>query len=276
MPTERQLERIRDEFRVQFQENVPSGTEIAKLEIDRALKRYRGDHARLKKSFSRLVEKVQRAAFNSYILHAGKSRKIFLKVFLPLIPANASREECLRIVSHYFPALDGMFLSMAQSRKARAGRTFELLLKRLFDELGYAADSQPKLKIGKRTIKPDFVMPSRAHFARNKADCIIFTVKRILRERWTQVVQEGSGGGLQFLATIDEDVTANDLDEMNELNVHLVVPQRLKHKISRYRGASNVISYEDFLRFHLDPAVRRWKAHGVLAPAEGSGLKSRG
>jgi CO dehydrogenase/acetyl-CoA synthase beta subunit len=46
--------------------------------------------------------------------------------------------------------------------------------------------------------------------------------------------------------------------------IHLVVSEDLKNRIPHYRKAANVLSFEQFFRNYLDPAVKRWKRAGVL------------
>jgi hypothetical protein len=107
-------------------------------------------------------------------------------------------------------------------------------------------------------------MPSRAYYDKNAPDCIIFTVKRTLRERWRQIVTEGTRGLGFFLATIDDAVSENNLEEMKKNRIYLVVPASLKSKITHYKDAVNVISFEDFFDDYLDPAMKRWKKAGVV------------
>lgn len=95
-------------------------------------------------------------------------------------------------------------------------------------------------------------------------DCIIFTVKRTLRERWRQIVTEGTRGLGFFLATIDERVSGNALDDMRRSRVYLVVPVRLKQDIAIYSAAVNVISFEEFFAHYLDPAMTRWRETSVI------------
>jgi len=107
--------------------------------------------------------------------------------------------------------------------------------------------------------EPDFSLPSIEHFRNDPPDCIIFTVKRTLRERWRQIVTEGTRGLGFFLATIDEKIATRDLAEMLKSRIRLVVPARVKASRKDYAGAPNVITFENFFRDHLDPAMARWK-----------------
>jgi hypothetical protein len=93
-------------------------------------------------------------------------------------------------------------------------------------------------------------------------DCIIFTVKRTLRERWRQIVTEGTRGYLFFLATIDEKISSKQLQEIQSHRIYVVVPERIKNET--YSAHSNVISFETFFEQHVDPAMRRWQKNKVI------------
>jgi len=46
--------------------------------------------------------------------------------------------------------------------------------------------------------------------------------------------------------------------------IYLVVPSRIKALRKDYTDAPNVITFENFFAYHLDPALVRWKAAGVI------------
>src|SRR5262249_16325938 len=145
-------------------------------------------------------------------------KEIIPAVFSKLIPLEATANDALSKVGECFPVLDKFFLSLTQGRRTRAGNAFEYLLRELFTRLKYPYTSRPTIEA---TI-PDFVIPSIEHFNKNPMDAIIFTVKRTLRERWRQVVTEGTRGLGFFLATIDEEVSKRDLEEMLNSRIYLV------------------------------------------------------
>lgn len=163
------------------------------------------------------------------------------------------------VLSQYFYALDRFFLGLTQGRRPRAGGAFELLIKELFVRLQYPFSPQPIID-----GQPDFILPSIEYFRKNPPDAIIFTVKRTLRERWRQIVTEGTRGLGFFLATIDEEVAERDLEAMLQSRIHMVVPTRIKILRPDYEAAMNVITFEHFFQFYLDPAMERWRAAGVI------------
>ena len=186
-------------------------------------------------------------------------RKALAKVFLPFAGKKPTAQDLINSIGKHFHALDRFFLGLTQGRRARAGGAFEYLIKELFVQLRYPFSSQPIIN-----GQPDFILPSVEHFRLHAADCIIFTVQRSLRERWRQIVTEGTRGLGFYLATIDEEIGANDLAEMNRSRITLVVPTRIKALRADYKKAPNLITFEQFFRFHLDPAMKRWRAAGII------------
>ena len=131
------------------------------------------------------------------------------------------------------------------------------VIKVLFGILGYPYTPQAVIN-----GQPDFLLPSVEHFKKNAMDCIIFTVKRTLRERWRQIVTEGTRGYLFYLATIDEDIASRDLNEIHKNRIYLVVPERIRAET--YPDQPNVISFETFFESHLDPAMKRWRKNKII------------
>jgi len=201
----------------------------------------------IKKNFSSFVSETEKTIYSIYKMHEEKHGDAVLAKFLA---ANA-RKPIYRI-------LDAFYLSIAQSRKARAGKAFEGIIRGLFKQCDYPFDEN-------RVIngKPDFIMPSEEHFRKHATDCIIFTAKRTIRERWRQIVTEGTQGAAFFLATLDDKVTTEQIGEMRKKKIYLVVPAAMKAS-TVYKHEPNVLSFEDFFADHLDPAVTRWKKHKII------------
>jgi hypothetical protein len=201
----------------------------------------------IRKNFSGFVSDTEKTIYDIYRLHEEEAGDAVLAKFL----AAKSGKPIYRV-------LDAFFLSIAQSRKARAGKALEAILGGLFKQCNYPFD-QNRVING----KPDFIMPSEEHFRAHAADCIIFTAKRKLRERWRQIVTEGTQGAAFFLATLDDEVTTEQIGEMRKKKIYMVVPATLKVS-TVYKHEPNVISFEDFLADHLDPAIARWKKHNII------------
>ena len=214
----------------------------------------------IKDNFSSLINRIQEEAYRVYLDEQKENGQISIKEFFTsIIPADASKEESISVVASRFEEFDKFYLSIAQSRKSRAGKAFEDIIKTLFKRLDYPFDEQQVIN-----GKPDFLMPNREHYDRNPMDCIIFTAKRTVRERWRQIVTEGTRGLGFYLATIDKKITSSQLNEMLRNRIYLVVPAEIKIVIPYYSAASNVLSFEEFFEHHLDPALSRWQNSGII------------
>lgn len=157
-------------------------------------------------------------------------------------------------VQERFNELYGLFLSMAQSRKARAGISFESHVTFLFEKLGYPHDAQPIVN-----GKPDFILPSKELYLKQPLSCIVFTVKRTLRERWKQVTTEATKGYKFYLGTIDEKISENQIEEAAKFKIFIIVPARLKQINPVYAEHYNVISFREFIEDHIEPEMKKWK-----------------
>ncbi|MFK3797914.1 type II restriction endonuclease [Pseudomonas sp. NPDC088444] len=140
-----------------------------------------------------------------------------------------------------FSELDSIFLSAAQMRKSRAGLSFELHVERLFKDgrVRYGAQSV----FGGR--RPDFVLPDVGAL-NEKGDAVIVSLKTTLRERWKQLALEKPFGTI-FLATVDDRVSSEAIEEMARNSISLVVPESLKKaKESAYADFDNVLTFRQF------------------------------
>jgi len=153
-----------------------------------------------------------------------------------------------------FNDLYGLFLSMAQSRKSRAGISFESHVTFLFKKLGYPHDAQPIVN-----GKPDFIMPSKEIYLKQPLSCIVFTVKRTLKERWKQVTTEATKGYKFYLGTIDEKISKNQIEEAARFKIFIIVPARLKQINPVYAAHYNVISFHEFIEDHIVPELKKWE-----------------
>lgn len=162
-------------------------------------------------------------------------------------------------VVHGFPDLDATFLSASQHRKSRAGRSFEQHIARLLRD-GRIAFEEQAVTGGRR---PDFVLPSLAVLKTEKRtfeDAMVLSAKTTLRERWKQVVMEKFNCAL-FLATVDDRVSADAINDMSNQGIHLVVPESLKKsKETCYKDKTNVITFREFFNEEISskrPSYRK-------------------
>lgn len=233
--------------------------EIVDEAIQRIRKKYNYGTDDIKKNFDDLLDECEKEAHRVYLKSEEDfGRKAFVEFVAYLAhDAKGNAEALGKALGDHFKVMDRFFLSLAQARKSRAGKTFEEIHNTLFKNLSYPFTEQAVIN-----GKPDFIMPSVEHYKANPLECVVFTAKRTLRERWRQIVTEGTRGIGFYLATIDDNVSENQLHEMMQHRIFLVVPRSLKE--AKYAGAENVLSFSTFFEDHLDPKVKIWKKKKIM------------
>ncbi len=220
--------------------------------------RYNYTPADIKINFDNLIVETEKEAHKLYKQYEKQYGKALLVSYLKeKIGASGNENNVSEVIGDCFNLLDEFYLSLAQSRKSRAGKSFETIHNSLFKILQYPFTEQAVIN-----GKPDFLMPSVEYYKKNPMDCIIFTAKRTLRERWRQIVTEGTRGLGFFLATIDEKISDNQLEEMLKHRIYVVCPEDIKNR--KYADKVNVMSFKKFFLDHLDPKLESWKRNNII------------
>lgn len=110
-------------------------------------------------------------------------------------------------------------------RKSRAGKSLEHHLSTIFDGNILQYSAQPRTE-GNR--KPDFIFPSETayHNQAYPADGLVFLgAKTTCKDRWRQIINEANRIEQKHLFTLQQGISAQQLDEMSEEHITLVVPQ---------------------------------------------------
>jgi hypothetical protein len=164
----------------------------------------------------------------------------------------------LRSLVEHTSEVDALMLSASQQRKSRAGYSFEHHIERMLIDGRIPHEKQAVIEGKKR---PDFILPSLVDLRKKRvgrAPGLILSAKTTLRERWKQVERE-MGANELFLATVDENIAGNSIDEMETMGIVLVVPESLKNaKETEYAHKSNVITFKDFFRNNIVARMASW------------------
>lgn len=160
-----------------------------------------------------------------------------------------------------FEYFEALLQSIHQSRRSRAGGSFQYQVENLFNLAGFPFSRQTRLN-----GPVDFLLPSEDYYQRYRHDAIILSVKRTLRERWQQAIAELQAArvGRIYLATAEIDknkVRERDLDRMDNLNVTLVVFDSIK--LEKFPDRNTVIGYSEFINTNILSAERLWSQRGV-------------
>jgi hypothetical protein len=247
------MAKSKNEIKLLYDQTMSSQPKIITEAIRRVIEGPEVTPHQIKSKFSHYVQEIEQTAYKVFLEAQQLAAKRAIKKYFEGKSKGLETNKIIQLMADSFTLLDRFFLSLGQSRKARAGSTFEAIIKHLFRKLNYPFDEQQIIN-----GQPDFLLPSREHYDKNPMDCIVFTAKRTIRERWRQIVTEGTRGLGFFLATIDRSISDKQLKEMKAHRIYLVVPKDISTS-DIYQNAENVLDFETFFLDHLDPAMKRWK-----------------
>lgn len=176
-----------------------------------------------------------------------------------------SIDNVFRNIIKNFPRIDKILLSASQTRKARAGRSFEYHIEAML-RAGQVPHDVQVIMTAKR--RPDFILPSLKVYkqaGRSYEQALVLSAKTTLRERWKQVEGEIDNCDL-YLATVDDKIAENAIQAMQEAGIKLVVPESLKSSTTTvYKGQDNVISFREFFDKDLKKArYPLWAPMGLV------------
>ncbi|CAA6805402.1 MAG: Type II restriction endonuclease [uncultured Sulfurovum sp.] len=174
------------------------------------------------------------------------------------------KETCGEYAGRVFPYVYRLSLSNTQSRRSRAGSTFESIVYKVYETLDYEFNSQKK--VGKKTFdtlglgkKVDSILPGVEAYKKRRNKTIIGTMKTTLRERWQEVAEEIERTKIPeiHLLTVDEDISSNKGKEMSQHNI-IVVAYKWVAERKDLEGMKNIISFEEYLFDELPSIYEYW------------------
>ena len=175
------------------------------------------------------------------------------------------KEVCGEYAGRVFPYIYRLSLSNTQSRRSRAGKTFEVIIYKVYEILGYDYDSQSK--VGRKIFdsvglgkKVDSILPSIEAFKERRNKAIIGTMKTSLRERWQEVAEEIERTKIPVihLLTVDESISKLKSMEMANHNIIIVTFDWVANS-ENIRTMKNVISFEEYLFDEIPNILKFWE-----------------
>lgn len=143
---------------------------------------------------------------------------------------SLEQERYGRMVANGFSSVDD-FVSLANQvlnrRKSRAGKSLEHHLAAMFDENQIQYTAQAVTEGNKR---PDFIFPSEVayhDFSFPVDKLTSLAAKTTCKDRWRQILNEADRlrDGRKYLCTLQQGISAMQMDEMEAEKVTLVVPK---------------------------------------------------
>ncbi len=240
-----------------------------------------------RKGITKIILEVRENAYNLFLDEEAKFntnllRDISIKLDTPksiidyLIQKNiadkkgpellkAVRNICGEYAGRISPYIYALSLSNTQSRRARAGSTFESIIYELYDILKYPYSSQNK--IGRKIFeevglgkKVDSVLPGIDEFKDRRNKTIIGTMKTTLRERWQEVAEEIERTKIPeiHLLTVDEVISKSKAKEMANHNIVIVTPDFVAEN-PELSDMKNIISFEEYFFEEIPNILKYWK-----------------
>lgn len=162
------------------------------------------------------------------------------------------------------PYIYQLCLSNTQSRRSRAGKTFEGIIYFLYENFGYTFNSQAQ--VGRKTFSNlglgkivDSILPSVEAFNERRDKTIIGSMKTTLRERWQEVVEEVSRSNIPciYLLTVDDDISENKAVQMGNHNIVLVVLNSVKNQ-PHLKDKRSIINFENYFLEEIPNVMKYW------------------
>lgn len=162
------------------------------------------------------------------------------------------------------PYIYQLCLSNTQSRRSRAGKTFEGIIYFLYEYFGYTFNSQAQ--VGRKVFSNlglgkivDSILPSVEAFTERRDKTIIGSMKTTLRERWQEVVEEVSRSNIPniYLLTVDDDISENKATQMGNHNIVLVVLNEVK-KQEHLKSKRSIITFESYFLEEIPNVIKYW------------------
>lgn len=133
-------------------------------------------------------------------------------------------------------------------RKSRAGKSLEHHLANIFTANNLIFEEQVVTEDNK---KPDFVFPNGKCYHNllfPTEDLIVLGVKTSCKDRWRQILNEANRVEDKYLFTLQQGISRNQLNEMQDSKVHLVVPRQFVSTFPK-EHQKNIKTLLDFILF---------------------------
>ena len=134
--------------------------------------------------------------------------------------------------------------SITNRRRARAGRSLENHVGHLLSEAGLPHETQPNI-----AGRPDIIIPSTDAYndlSYPTDKLFVLGVKTTCKDRWRQVLNEGTRVTDKHILTLQPGISVNQLTEMHSANVQLVVPRKTQ-KVFPEGHPMTILTLEDFI-----------------------------
>jgi len=139
-------------------------------------------------------------------------------------------EFMMRICEPLSPFFGALHTKASQMRKSRGGKAFESIVRFLLNYIGIGCE-KPRGKEPRRILKRiDCVVPNQEIALSTPDKAFFLSCKRTLRERWKQTIPERKPAWRVFLLTIDDELSEDKAQEIDQLGIIAYVRDELKEQ----------------------------------------------
>ena len=203
----------------------------------------------IKKDFSKIVKLFFDEAYKIYMKYENKVIEDLTQDTLDSIKKDTlTKDEVKTILGKIVNKSIELEKSLRQSRYARAGSAFEIIVGTLLEQIGIKSEhiTREDKKSGLRPI--DLVIPDRKTAIERPDDAHFLSLKTSLKDRWKLVVEDQTQGQRTHLITLlqGEKLTDEVAQKIIDRGIFLYIPDEIKDecfkKNTRVRKLSSLPS----------------------------------
>lgn len=181
----------------------------------------------IKSNFSDALSILESTAHNLYREYENKAledlKESYIKAKGEYIPPK-------KVMNNTFPLVKEFEFRAGQSRKARGGSTFEKAVPLLLQSMLIQCEKPTKNDDAKTFRQIDLIIPSMNVAIERPEQAVFISVKRTLRERWKQVVDEKILGYIYLVTHADgKDLTKPKYEDISKHKIILYVRDEIKN-----------------------------------------------
>ena len=185
------------------------------------------------KNFSQIVELVFDESYKIYLKYENRIIEKLTQSTLDKIDKDTlTKDEVKIILGKIVKESITLEKSLKQSRYARAGSTFETIVKGLLEKIGIQSEHITKedKKSGLRPI--DLVIPDRKTAIEQPDKAHFLSLKTSLKDRWKLVVEDQTQGQRTHLITLlqKEKLTDEVAKKIIDRGIFLYIPDKIKEE----------------------------------------------
>lgn len=208
-------------------ETIPDVDEIVEEAIEKLTNSGILTHEQIKSKFSDALSILERTAYDLYIEYENKALENLKERYIKTEGENIPPK---KVMNNTFPLVKEFEFRAGQSRKARGGSTFEKAVPLLLQAMLVQCEKPTKNDDAKTFRQIDLIIPSVDVAVERPEQAVFISVKRTLRERWKQVIDERILGYVYLVTHAGEkDLTKSKCEDISKHKIILYVRDEIKN-----------------------------------------------